>query len=153
MAYKFEYVIFFVYLCTRKGLDSSMTTLTHSEKEAIMKDMKSFDEPMPAVGIFWYDPEEHDFFGVYKKELTPKMVEDAKASGIKVINYEEPDHRQNTRGRVSWAVDHFVVFVGQWAKDIEEELTALLEKYFALPYFEFKYDEHWDLGHGWSGDL
>ena len=48
---------------------------------------------------------------------------------------------------------HFVVFVGQWAKDIEEELTALLEKYFALPYFEFKYDEHWDLGHGWSGDL
>ena len=88
-----------------------------------MKDMKSFDEPMPAVGIFWYDPEEHDFFGVYKKELTPKMVEDAKASGIKVINYEKP------------------------------ELTALLEKYFALPYFEFKYDEHWDLGHGWSGDL
>ena len=100
-----------------------MTTLTHGEKEAIMKDMKSFDEPMPAVGIFWYDPEEHDFFGVYKKELTPKMVEDAKASGIKVINYEKP------------------------------ELTALLEKYFALPYFEFKYDEHWDLGHGWSGDL
>ena len=54
-----------------------MTTLSHKEKEAIMKDMKSFDEPMPAVGIFWYDPEEHDFFGVYKKELTPKMVEEA----------------------------------------------------------------------------
>ena len=147
------YVKLLLYLCSRKGLENNMTTLTHSEKEAIMKDMKSFDEPMPAVGIFWYDPEEHDFFGVYKKELTPKMVEDAKASGIKVINYEKPDHRQNTRGRVSWAVDHFVVFVGQWAKDIEEELTALLEKYFALPYFEFKYDEHWDLGHGWSGDL
>ncbi len=46
-----------------------MTTLTQSEKEAIMKDMKSFDEPMPAVGIFWYDPEEHDFFGVYKKGI------------------------------------------------------------------------------------
>ena len=43
----------------------------------MMADMKSFDEPMPAVGIFWYDPEEHDFFGVYKKELTPKMVEEA----------------------------------------------------------------------------
>lgn len=26
-------------------------------------------------------------------------------------------------------------------KDIEDELTALLEKYFALPYFEFRYDE------------
>ena len=66
MALLFASVIFFVYLCSRKGLDSNMTTLTHSEKEAIMKDMKSFDEPMPAVGIFWYDPEEHDFFGVYK---------------------------------------------------------------------------------------
>ena len=22
-----------------------------------------------------------------------------------------------------------------------------------LPYFEFVYDEHWDLGHGWSGDM
>lgn len=35
-----------------------MTTLSQSEKEAIMADMKSFDEPIPAVGIFWYDPEE-----------------------------------------------------------------------------------------------
>ena len=29
-----------------------MTNLTKSEKEAIMADRKSFDEPMPAVGIF-----------------------------------------------------------------------------------------------------
>ncbi len=153
-----------------------MTTLSQKEKEAIMKDMKSFDEPMPAVGIFWYDPQEHDFFGVYKKELTPKMVEDAADKGLPYINYQtlhrqiwqkqyfkalanhEPtkfsgDYTQVPRGRVAWAVDHFVVFVGKWAKDIEDELTALFEKYFALPYFEFKYDEHWDLGHGWSGDL
>lgn len=130
-----------------------MTFLSHSEKESMMKDMKSFDEPMPSVGVFWYDPQEHDFFGVYKKELTPKMVEDAADKGIKVINYEEPNHRQNTCGRVSWNIDRFVVFVGQWAKDIEGELTTLIEKYFALPYFEFRYDEHWDLGRGWSGDL
>lgn len=172
----FAYIRKKQYLCRRKGLKKNMTTLTHSEKEAIMKDMKSFDEPMPAVGIFWYDPEEHDFFGVYKKELTPKMVEDAAEKGLPYINYQtlhrqiwqkqyfkalakhEPtkfsgDYTQVPRGRVAWAVDHFVVFVGQWAKDIEEELTALLEKYFALPYFEFRYDEHWDLGHGWSGDL
>ena len=124
-----------------------MTTLSHSEKEAIMADMKSFDEPMPAVGIFWYDPQEHDFFGVYKKELTPKMVEEAKANGIKVINYEKPDHTKETKGRVAWSVDHFVVFVGQWAKDIEEELTALLDKYFALPYFEFRYVKMCDETH------
>lgn len=130
-----------------------MTTLSHSEKEAIMKDMKSFDEPMPAVGIFWYDPEEHDFFGVYKKELTPKMVEESLQKGITNIEYPEPLHRHPFSGRVSWNIDRFIVFVGQWAKDKEEELTALIDKYFALPYFEFRYDEHWDRGHGWSGDL
>ena len=153
-----------------------MTTLSHSEKERIMADMKSFDEPMPAVGIFWYDPDEHDFFGVYKKELTPKMVEEAAEKGLPFINYQtlhrqiwqkqyfralakhEPtkftgDYTQVPRGRVAWNIDKFIVFVGQRAKDKEEELTALIEKYFALPYFEFRYDEHWDLGHGWSGDM
>ena len=155
---------FFTTFAGAKVYTTVMTTLSHSEKEAIMKDMKSFDEPMPAVGIFWYDPQEHDLFGVYKKELTPKMVEEAADKGLPYINYQtlhrthEPtkfsgDYTQVPRGRVAWAVDHFVVFVGQWAKDIEDELTALLEKYFALPYFEFRYDEHWDLGHGWSGDL
>jgi hypothetical protein len=28
-----------------------------------------------------------------------------------------------------------------------------LEREFSLPYFEFVYDHHWDLGHGWSGDM
>ena len=154
----------------------SMTTLSKIEKDSIMKDMKSFDEPMPSVGIFWYDPQEHDFFGVYKKELTPKIVEDAADNGLPFINYQtlhrqiwqkqyfralakhEPtkfsgDYTQVPRGRVAWNIDKFIVFVGQWAKDKEDELTELIEKYFALPYFEFRYDEHWDLGHGWSGDM
>ena len=97
-----------------------------------MADMKSFDEPMPAVGIFWYDPEEHDFFGVYKKELTPKMVEEAADKGLPYINYQtlhrqiwqkqyfkalaenkptkfKGDYTQVPRGRVSWAVDHLLI--------------------------------------------
>ena len=64
-----------------------MTQLNDKDRKAQMEDMKSFDEQMPCVGIFWYDPEEHSFFGVHKKELTPKMVEDARANGIDVINY------------------------------------------------------------------
>ncbi len=32
------------------------------------------------------------------------MVEDAADKGIKVINLDEPDHNQLTRGRVSWSV-------------------------------------------------
>ena len=88
-----------------------------------MADMASFDEQMPCVGIFWYDPEEHNFFGVHN------------------------------RGRVAWNVNKFIVLVGKWAEPIQNELTELLEQEFSLPYFEFVYDYHWDLGHGWSGDM
>ena len=54
-----------------------MTQLNDKDHKAQMEDMASFDEQMPCVGIFWYDPEEHRFFGVHKKELTPREVEEA----------------------------------------------------------------------------
>ena len=59
-----------------------MTNLTPEEHKAQMESMKAFDEQMPCVGIFWYDSEEHSFFGVRKKELTPKMVEVAAEKGM-----------------------------------------------------------------------
>ena len=153
-----------------------MTTLSQEDKAAMMADMKSLDEDMPSVGIFWYDTEEHDFLGVYKRELTPKMIEDAADKGLPFINYPKlhrqvwkeqyfralsqhkptrftGDYTMIPRGRVAWSINKFVVFVGKWAEGKEEELTKLIDKYFALPFFEFIYDEHWDLGHGWSGDF
>ena len=54
-----------------------MTSLSDKEHEAQMADMKSFDQQMPAVGIFWYDTDDHTLFGVRKKELTPREVEEA----------------------------------------------------------------------------
>lgn len=42
--------------------------------------------------------------------------------------------------------------MGRWAEPIQAELSELLEQEFSIPYFEFVYDEHWDLGHGGSGD-
>ena len=148
-----------------------MTQLNDKDRKAQMEDMKSFDEQMPCVGIFWYDPEEHSFFGVHKKELTPKMVEDAAEKGVPFINYPklhrqiwqreyfkaqakgertkfEGDYTQVPRGRVAWNVNKFIVLVGKWADPIQDELSALLEQEFSLPY-----DYHWDLGHGWSGDM
>ena len=114
-----------------------MTQLSDKDHKAQMEDMKSFDEQMPCVGIFWYDPQDNTLFGVRKKELTPQMVEEAANQG----------------GCVVWNVDKFEVRVGLWAEPIFDELTELIEKEFSLPYFEFVYDEHWDLGHGWSGDM
>ena len=148
-----------------------MTHLDNISRKAQMDDMRSFDEQMPSVGIFWYDPEEHTLFGVRKKELTPREVEDAAEKGKPFINYPhlhrqvwakeyfraqakhyetkfKGDYTQIPRGRVAW-----IVLVGHWAEPIQDELTELIEEAFALPYFEFVYDEHWDLGHGWSGDM
>ena len=127
-----------------------MTQLTDEEHKKQMADMKAFDEQMPCIGIFWYDPEDKSLFGVRKKEITPKMVEEAADKGLPFINYPHlhNDYPQVPRGRVAWNIDKFIVLVGHWAEPILDELTTLIEDEFSLPYFEFVYDEHWDLGHG-----
>lgn len=141
-----------------------MTNLSEIDRQAQMDDMRSFDEPMPSVGIFWYDPEDHTLSGVRKKELTPREVEEAADKGKPFINYPhlhrqvwakeyfkaqakhletkfKGDYTQIPRGRVAWTIDKFIVLVGYWAEPIQDELTELIENEFALPYFEFVYDE------------
>lgn len=148
--------------------------MSDKEIQQQMDAMRALDEPMPQVGIFWYDPTDHSFFGVCKQELTPGCIERLMAKGIQTIDLdtlmqycssttqeilgsrpfgESGERGLIPRGRVAWNINKFIVFVGQWAKPIEEELSQMIEKEFALPYFEFVYDIHWDLGHGWSGDL
>ena len=124
-----------------------MTQLSDKEHNVQMEDMKSFDEQMPCVGIFWYDPEDNTLFGVRKKEITPKMVEESRIQGVDVIDYptssllhQPSDIKQRECGRVAWTIDKFIVLVGKWAEPIQEKLTELLEKEFSLPYFEFVYD-------------
>jgi len=129
-----------------------MTQLNDKDHKAQMEDMKSFDEQMPCVGIFWYDPEDRTLFGVRKKELTPQMVEEAAGKGVFFIEHGELKAEEYA-GRIVWNKDKFILLVGKWAELIQEELPELLEQEFSLPYFEFVYDEHWDLGHGWSGDM
>lgn len=121
-----------------------MKQLSEKDRKAQMADMKSFDEHMPCVGVFWYDPEEHSFFGVRKKEITPREVEEARAEGVDVINYPikfTGDYTQVPRGLVTWNIDKFIVLVGHWAEPVQEELSQLIEDTFHLPYFEFVYAE------------
>lgn len=49
--------------------------------------MLTSDEPMPQVGIFWYDPQDKILFGVRKIAITPKQVEEAADKGLPFINY------------------------------------------------------------------
>ena len=117
-----------------------MTQLSDKEREAQMEAMRAFDEQMPFINYpqlnsqVW--TEEH--FRAQAKHLETKF---------------KGDYTKVPRGRVAWTIDKFIVLVGKWAEPVREELTALIEQEFALPYFEFVYDEHWDLGHGWSGDM
>jgi hypothetical protein len=133
-----------------------MTQLSDKDHKAQMADMKTFDEQMPCVGVFWYDPDKHVLFRVQKRELTPREIEETAERGIRVINYSGADlmsDSSSTGGFVAWNTNKFEIRVGHWAEPILDELTELVEKEFSLPYFEFVYDEHWDLGHGWSGDM
>lgn len=153
-----------------------MTHLSAEEHDAQMANMKAFDSQMPCVGIFWYDLNDGSLFGVCKSEVTPKMVEEAADKGLPFINYPhlhrqiwakeyfraqgkkedtkfKGDYTQIPRGRVAWNINKFIVLVGKWAEPLMDTITPLIEQEFSLPYFEFVYDEHWDLGHGWSGDL
>ena len=153
-----------------------MTHLSDKLHDEQMAAMRAFDEQMPCVGIFWFDPDDNTLFGVRKKEITPKIVEEAAEKGLPFINYPhlhrqvwakeffkaqashaetkfKGDYTQIPRGRVTWTIDKFIVLVGHWAEPILDKLTTLVEEEFSLPYFEFVYDEHWDLGHGWSGDM
>ena len=104
-----------------------MTQLSDKEHNAQMADMASFDEQMPCVGFFWYDPEDNTLFGVRKKELTPQMVEESRAKGVDVIDYpissllhQTSDIKQRECGRVAWTIDKFIVLVGKWAEPIKE---------------------------------
>lgn len=131
-----------------------MTQLSDKDRKAQMADMASFDEQMPSVGSFSFDPMQKALFNVRKVEITPKMIEDARVKGVQVI--ESPaqmDDHSVLGGSIRWNTDKFEIQAGHWAEPIKEEITTLIEKEFALPYFEFVYDEHWDQGHGWTGDM
>ena len=120
-----------------------MNKLSSEEHSAQMASMKAFDEQMPSIGIFWYDAEDHSFFGVRKSELTPKMVEEAAEKGLPFINYPhlhrqvwakeyfraqakredtkfKGDYTQIPRGSVALNINKFIVLVGKWAFPIEE---------------------------------
>ena len=75
-----------------------MTQLSDKEHKVQMEDMRSFDEQMPCVGIFWYDPQDHTLFGVRKKHLDTKF---------------KGDYTQVPRGRVAWTIDKFICACGQ----------------------------------------
>lgn len=125
----------------------------------------------PNVGIFWYDPEEDELFGVYST-LASDMnffhsnIFNAEARTCRPLHYalwqkgcnkgkdkrfKTVDYTKYPRGRVFEVKDRgFVVCVGSWI-DKYPQIKQLVIDEFQLPNdTEFLVDTHWELGHGWS---
>ena len=59
------------------------------------------------------------------------------------------------RGRVSFIKDKgFIVFIGKWIDEYPNVKSDIIYE-FELPKnnTRFVYDEHWDIGHGWSDEI
>lgn len=123
------------------------------------------------VGIFWYDPEADELFGVksadvndvpyYKSNLFEgREVKTCRPLHYKVWereHYRGKDHRFSgdytlvPRGRVFFVKDiGFIVVVGDWINDYPEAKSLILSEFNLPGSTEFRVDEHWAIGHGWS---
>ena len=140
---------------------------------------KFYDDETPKVGIFWYDIKNKVLFGV-EKDDAEKYIEDtgvgtlhrtywskkhhrAIAKGeTSSIFYKENNYTNIPRGRVFVNSDGTLfVAVGSWIEGkIHNEVVLdpefvreLIIDEFNLPDdVEFKVDEHWNIGYGWSED-
>lgn len=149
-----------------KDGDAKMSTL-----KATMASFMASDQPK--VGIWWYDDTKHDFFGVYScnaqdvpldsngRRVYPKMhYQTWKKDHLREVAQNVPvkdqlfvgDYTRVPRGRVNEEDGQYVVYVGSWIRGKETVIDALVELYFDIDTFSYRVDEHWELGHGWSGD-
>ena len=142
--------------------------------------MKGFmDNGNPKVGIFWYDYNNNNLFGVEKgdvelyanqgKQITyPKLhrtywqkqhFRAIKKNDTNSIFYKEHNYTLIPRGRIFYENGTFFVNVGSWINGQinnqncidKDALRELIIDEFNLPDdFVFRIDHHWDIGHGWS---
>lgn len=152
---------------------------TDKEHEDAISIMRNFMAPEnPKVGIFWYDYNKEELFGVNKTEVTPEMMKQKQITHPKLhrnywqkwhfravakqdtesIFYKEHNYTLIPRGRIFLSNGKFSVMVGDWiekginGKPIDaEKLHDLICDEFDLPEdFDFVIDSHWNIGRGWS---
>lgn len=148
---------------------SSQDDDVNALKELMRENMQHQDDP--EVGIFWYDVDADDLFGVksasvddvkfYKSNLfNNKEVKTCKPLHYKVWEREhyrgkdkrfQGDYTLVPRGRVFYVKDEgFVVIVGDWINDYPEVKPLIISEFNLPSDVTFKIDSHWSLGHGWS---
>lgn len=142
--------------------------------DELMDIMQSFSDDSPKVGIFWYDIGNKDLFGIMTGDANKYIRRDGKsvypklhAQVWKKEHYRElakciPVDQQKfkgnyttiPRGRINMTAEgKFEVYVGSWIQKYEDSITPLIKLYFNIENFTYVIDSHWELGHGFSGDV
>ena len=124
----------------------------------------------PSVGIFWYDTENDELFGITSTlaqdvPFQKSTLFDSPVKTCRKLHYQtwskefhrgkdrryQGDYTKVPRGRI-FEVDGqgFVVCVGEWINDYPSCKQLVLDEFDLPEDAVFKIDSHWDLGHGWS---
>ena len=134
--------------------------------------MKEFNEQIdePSVGIFWYDTENNELFGIvdttaselsfYDSEFFDGRVKTTNKLHYAIWQKEANRGRDDRfkakyvnvpRGRI-FEVENvgFIVCVGKWINDYPQAKSVILDEFNLPKDTQFLIDAHWDLGHGWS---
>jgi hypothetical protein len=151
-----------------------MSNKERQEMMQLMADNFEFQEE-PKLGIFWYDEANDTLLGVVKIEAidVPFSSELAERKTIRSLHKSwwqkqkmryragrennkifEKEYTKIPRGRIfQRKTDNvFEIMCGSW---INEHILELVIEEFDLQKqaVETVIDEHWELGHGWSGDF
>ena len=124
------------------------------------------------IGIFWYDKEKDELFGVNKEDAEHcNFVQSSDGDEIRSYGklhkniwqkeqYRAKDKRflgdytMIPRGRVSqYKEKGFVVFVGDWIDEFPQAKSDIIYEFELADDVQFVKDEHWNIGHGWSDEL
>lgn len=145
-----------------------------NKHNSLLASMKLFEDAdfEPFVGIFWYDVNSDELFGVYKtmvsqldfdsngRKTYPILHKDIWNKEAKKALYKKKstkfkgDYTLIPRGRIFQYEDgHFEVMVGDWFK--QHNIKELIIDEFDLPEHQtdFIIDRHWNIGNGWSDEL
>lgn len=138
----------------------------------VMKNNEQY-QGEPLVGIFWYDVEQDELFGIkstparevdwYKSKQWDKYVKTESRLHKQVWQKEFfkgkdkrffGDHTKIPRGRIfEFKNEGFKVFTGSWIEDYPQVKDMILFEFDLPESTQFIQDVHWEIGHGWSDEF
>lgn len=153
----------------RNDWDYSSSDEINALKELMASNISKQDNG--EVGIFWYDPEKDELFGVKSADVddvkfyNSSLFNNVEVKTCRPLHYKvwereyyrgkdkrfQGDYTLVPRGRVFYVkAQGFVVVVGDWIDTYPGAKEIILSEFNLPTDTVFKKDSHWNIGHGWS---